>query len=313
MTITGDSELVLTSGEYGVVVSPMGGSLRRYFQKQDGAEIDLVWGYSGAHNKKGAQGDVLIPFPGRIAYGRYSFNGRQFQLPCNDKEGPNAIHGFARSVIWSIQDTSQSHVTFEHVFEQQEYAARGYPFSLHVVLTYRVEGNTLTCEFVVRNVGAEDAPLGVGFHPYYTVGTAIDQTEIKVPAAHYLELADTLAPTGTLLPVDTTGFNVNEYRRIGAMRFNHCFVNLIRDGKGICTVPLRNPDTGRTISISMDRSFTSFVLYTGDAIHHAPRRALAVEPMTCASDAFNHPEWGLKRLEPAEEFSGAYRISASET
>lgn len=54
------------------------------------------WGYSGGH-KIGSQGDVLMPFPGRIAYGRYSFAGRKFQLPCNDKEGPNAIHGFARS------------------------------------------------------------------------------------------------------------------------------------------------------------------------------------------------------------------------
>jgi aldose 1-epimerase len=30
--------------------------------------------------------------------------------------------------------------------------------------------------------------------------------------------------------------------------------------------------------------------------------------MTCASDAFNHPEWGLKRLEPGETCSGRYLV-----
>jgi len=49
-------------------------------------------------------------------------------------------------------------------------------------------------------------------------------------------------------------------------------------------------------------------VYTGDAIADAPRAALAIEPMTCASDAFNHPDWGLKRLVPGETFSGSYRI-----
>jgi aldose 1-epimerase len=305
--------MTLSSGEYRAVVSPLGASLRRYFMINGGAEIDLVWGYSGAHNKKGGQGDVLMPFPGRIAYGRYSFDGREFQLPCNDKEGPNAIHGFARSVLCGVKESGPSQVSFEHTFEQQEYAARGYPFALHMVLSYRLEGNCLTCGFIVRNVGADDAPVGVGFHPYFTVGTTlIDETEVKVPASHYLEMGNTLAPTGTILPLDAIGFSAKQYRRIAEMRFNHCFINLVRDKSGLCTVPLRNPDTGRTISIEMDASFTSFVLYTGDAIQQAPRQALAIEPMTCASDALNHPAWGLKRLAPREEFRGAYKIFASD-
>jgi aldose 1-epimerase len=60
----------------------------------------------------------------------------------------------------------------------------------------------------------------------------------------------------------------------------------------------------------MDRSFDAIVVYTGDAIAEAPRRALAIEPMTCASDAFNYPEWGLKRLIPGATFSGRYGVSA---
>jgi len=32
--------------------------------------------------------------------------------------------------------------------------------------------------------------------------------------------------------------------------------------------------------------------------------------MPCPTDAFNHPEWGLKRLGSEEEFTGRYEISA---
>jgi len=295
-------------------VSPLGASLRRYFLLKGGSEIDVVWGYSGVNNKKGGQGDVLIPFPGRVAYGRYRFDGRELQLPCNDKEGPNAIHGLARSELWDVKESSRSHVSFQLRLEERDYAVRGYPFSLDMGLTYRLDGKRLSCRFIVRNIGRHDAPVGVGFHPYFTVGTpTVNEAEVKVPAAHYLELADTLAPTGTLLPLDTIGFSADQYRPIGEIRFNHCFVNLVRDKAGSCTVRLRNPKTGRTVFIEMDNGFTSFVLYTGDAIQDAPRRALAIEPMSCASDAFNHPEWGLKRLAPGETFSGVYSISTSST
>jgi aldose 1-epimerase len=313
MISTVDTELLLASGSHRAVVSPFGASLRRYFLIKDGAEIDLVWGYSGANNKKGGQGDVLIPFPGRVAYGRYRFDGYDYQLPCNDKEGPNAIHGFARSLLWSLKESTASRATFELSFHEEKYAARGYPFTLHLVLSYSLDAGKLSCAFDVRNQGRCAAPVGVGFHPYLIVGTGtINDAEVKVPATHYLELAETLTPTGTLVPVETIGLVADRYRVIGETRFNHCFLNLMRDQAGFCTIPLRNPSTGHTVLVEMDRSFTSFVLYTGDAIQHAPRRALAIEPMTCASDAFNHPEWGLKRLLPGEAFSGVYHIAASD-
>jgi aldose 1-epimerase len=304
-----DTEISLSSGNQGAVVSPFGASLRRYFLIDEGSETDLVWGYSGGARKKGGQGDVLIPFPGRIAYGRYEFEGRTLQLECNDKEGPNAIHGFLRSVLWNVQKVTPSRVSFATAIDREQYASRGYPFSLDVRMTYDLSASGLSCSFTIQNVGADSAPVGVGFHPYFTVGTTtIDDAEVRIPATHYLELAETLAPTGKVFPVDETAWDYREYRRIDGARLNHCYVNLERHGSGLCTVSLRNPKTGRTIAVEMDASFTSVVVYTGDAIAQAPRRALALEPMTCATDAFNHPEWGLRRLSPGEEFTGRYTM-----
>jgi aldose 1-epimerase len=309
-TMTPDTEITIAFNNQRAVLSPWGASLRRYFLVEaDGREIDIVWGYSGGSQKKGGQGDVLIPFPGRIAEGRYSFDGEVFQLERNDKEGPNAIHGFVRMLPWLVVRAEANCVEFDISLEAEQYGRKGYPFSLAIRVTYLLDGKGLSCSFEVLNAGARTAPVGVGFHPYFTVGTAlVDEAETSIPAASYIEFNEKLVPTGKILPASGTEWDYRNLRRIGQKRFNHCYVQLDRDAEGMATASLRDAKSGRVIDVLMDRSFSAIVVYTGDAIAGAPRRAFAIEPMTCASDAFNHPEWGLKRLASGEKYSGRYRI-----
>ena len=282
--------------------------------ESDGTESDIVWGYTGGSQKKGGQGDVLIPFPGRIKEGRYTFDGCSYQLERNDKEGPNAIHGFVRNLPWTVREQQSDRVEFEVSIDATAYSPRGYPFSLNVRVTYELQRMGLFCGFAVRNVGTDFAPVGAGFHPYFTVGmTAIDEAEARIPACGYLEFDDHLAPTGRILPAAGSEWDYRRFTLIGGRRFNHCYIDLERDPDGCCTASLRNPGNGQTIDVVMDRSFSALVVYTGDAILDAPRRALAIEPMTCASDAFNHPEWGLKRLSPNDTFAGGFTVRVGTT
>lgn len=308
--VTPDTELTLSYHDQRAVISPWGASLRRYFFiDADGQEIDIVWGYSGGSGKRGGQGDVLIPFPGRIRDGRYSFDGQRFQLECNDKEAPNAIHGFVRSLPWQVQDVYANKVTLEIRIDAETYAGQGYPFSLAISVMYDLGVSGLTCTFTVKNVGQQAAPVGVGFHPYFTVGaTAIDEAEARIPGAAYVEFNERLIPTGKILSAAGTSWDYRRFRKIGRQRFNHCYVRLERDTQGMTTASLRHTALNRVIDITMDHAFSAVVVYTGDAIVDAPRAAIAIEPMTCASDAFNHPDWGLKRLVPGETFSGWYAV-----
>ena len=74
--VTPDTELSLLFENQRAVVSPWGASLRRYsFIDEHGQEIDIVWGYSGGSGKRGGQGDVLIPFPGRIGIRERDWRG----------------------------------------------------------------------------------------------------------------------------------------------------------------------------------------------------------------------------------------------
>lgn len=309
---TPDTEISLVFENQRAVVSPWGASLRRYFLTDGhGGETDIVWGYSGGAQKRGGQGDVLIPFPGRVAEGRYSFDGQTFQLERNDKEGPNAIHGFVRSLPWMTHRAGAHAVTCEVSLDAAQYGSRGYPFSISVRVTYSLDVQGLSCAFSVRNIGRVAAPVGVGFHPYFTVGTeCVDEAEAKIPAAGYLEFNERLAPTGRVMDAKGTEWDYREFRCIGRRRFNHCYLELDRDAAGMATASLRHQENGRSIDVVMDRAFSAVVVYTGDAIADAPRRALAIEPMTCATDAFNHPDWGLKRLLPGETFTGSYTVRA---
>ncbi|MBP8116943.1 MAG: hypothetical protein KAY09_04350 [Nitrospira sp.] len=307
---TADTEIALAYGQQRALVSPWGAALRRYYLLEgDGHETDIVWGYAGGAHKKGGQGDVLIPFPGRVAEGRYSFNGQPQQLERNDKEGPNAIHGFVRTLPWNTQQVDTNRVLFEVSLDAATYGPRGYPFFLAIRVEYCLDAQGLACSFAVHNVGREAAPVGVGFHPYFTVGTAlVDEVDAKIPASGYLEFNERLAPTGKVLDVKGTEWDFRNPRRVGPRRFNHCYIGLERDADGMATASLHHEGSGRRIDIVMDRSFSAIVVYTGDAIAEAPRRALAIEPMTCATDAFNHPEWGLKRLLPDETVTGRYLV-----
>jgi aldose 1-epimerase len=311
MTVTPDTELTLNCVGATAVVSPWGASLRRYFlQEADGRQTDILWGYSGSGQKKGGQGDVLIPFPGRIPDGRYTFEGETFQLERNDKEGPNAIHGFVRALPWDVSVIEPDRVTFTVHLDAAVYAARGFPFSLNVSVTYALSVSGLSCSFEVKNVGRKAAPVGIGFHPYFVMGSsAIDDCEVRIPASGLVEFNERLLPTGKINTVAGTEWDYRSFRPIGDRRFNHCYTQLDRNGDGTATAVLRHPRSGRAISIAMDGSWSAIVVYSGDAIAGHARRALAIEPMTCATDAFNHPEWGLTRLAVDESCAGRYSIS----
>ena len=305
---TPDTEIVLSENGLHLRVSPFGASLRGLWRESaEGESQEIITAYTGAKGKVGGQGDVLIPFPGRVRDGKYTFSGTTYQMVQNDKDGPNAIHGFLRLKLWEIKAQSATQAVFFTVLSPDD--APGYPFALHVTVTYQLESDGLTCHFTIENVGQDPAPVASGFHPYFTVGSALIDTDIlTVPFAATLEFAN-LLPTGSIVPVDGTAFDFREPRPIQEVKFNTCYLNPLRDADGKLEVRLTNADNTRTVAIWLGDGFDYLVLYSGDPLPETHRRrALAIEPMTCAADGFNHPEWGLKTLAPGAAFTGSWGV-----
>jgi aldose 1-epimerase len=326
-----NAQIILKSGEWEAIVSPHGAALRGFYHRTEDNGIEpVVTLYHGAKppisptpgalysalpndvgKKMGGQGDVLIPFPGRVAGGIYHFNGQEYQLEKTDAEGPNAIHGFLRRLDWAIDHMTATRVTFVTRIEAHQY--RGYPFALESRVAYQVRSSSIECSFEVKNVGDGAAPVAAGFHPYFTVGSAIiDEDRLSLPFAEVLEFKN-LIPTGKLIQVAGTPLDFNRSHAIGTTPINNCYLKPARDRSEIARVKLKSTATGRSLSVWMGQSLGYVVLYSGDPLPQGIRRAsLAIEPMTCGSDAFNHPDWGLSVLQPGEVLSGRWGCTAEQ-
>jgi aldose 1-epimerase len=288
MTYPSGEQVELVHGAHRVVVVEVGGGLREY--TVDG--VPLIDGYADIEMCSGGRGQTLIPWPNRIAGGRYELDGQTLQLPLTEPENGNAIHGLTRWANWSVVSRSGSSVVFGHVLHPQP----GYPFALDCRLEYGLSDAGLTVRTGVTNIGDRPAPYGTGAHPYLTVGTeTVDQATLTAPGARYLPTGDDGIPTGTA-DAEGSPYDFRAGRSLDGAKVDHCFTDLARDAGGVATVTLAARDRG--VRLWLDAGYRYLQVFTGDTLVPARRRrGLAVEPMTCPPDAFRS-RTDLLLLEP---------------
>jgi aldose 1-epimerase len=299
-----DEEIALKSANLTLYVSPWGASLRGLMEDET---LEIITRYKGSH-KEGGQGDVLIPFPGRINEGAYAFEGKQYQMVKNDTEYSSAIHGFLRMRTWTVIARTDVSATFAVDLAADD--APGYPFPLHTELTYEVNPSGILVKYAITNTGDTDAPVAAGFHPYYSIGSAlIDDTALTVPFKSFLVFDENLITTGGIKPVSETEYDFTHERLIGRLKLNHCFLDPIRDIDGNVAITMRTSDAYKSVSVILGQEFDYVVLYSGDPLPESLRRkSLAIEPMTCGSDGFNRPEWGPAVVKPGEKLTGKFSV-----
>lgn len=93
-------QITITAGDQQAVVVEVGGGLRSY--SVGGRE--LVDGYRADEMSSSGRGQVLIPWPNRLQDGSYEFDGWRHQLPLNEPERRNAIHGLVRWATWTAAE-----------------------------------------------------------------------------------------------------------------------------------------------------------------------------------------------------------------
>jgi aldose 1-epimerase len=287
------------------LVVEVGGGLRDYRI----GERALLDGYGEREMATSGRGQCLIPWPNRVRDGSYEFAGERHQLPLTEPDKRNAIHGLVRWVNWRVGDRDERRVRMEYLLHPQD----GYPFTLALALDYELGEDGLTVRTSATNAGEEPCPFGAGAHPYLTAGTeTIDSCTLRAPGSTRLTSDDRAIPAGSE-PVEGSEYDFRVAREIGgATQLDTGFSDLERDGDGRARVELTDPDGGAAVSLWQDESYPYLMLFTGDAIP-APdrrRRGLAVEPMTCAPNAFQSGA-GLITLQPGETFTGAWGISPS--
>jgi aldose 1-epimerase len=206
---------------------------------------------------------------------------------------------------WTALEQTADRVLMSLVLFPQD----GYPFMLRLDVDYRLSAGGLTIRTTATNLGEQAAPYGAGHHPYVTVGTLVDHALLKMPALMRLELNDRLIPTGRALPNRGTAYDFLELRPIGSLRMDTAFANLVADSDGLIRVHLQAPNGDPRVTLWMEPVYRFLMVYTPDAIpdRSRRRRSIAIEPMTCAPNAFRSGD-GLITLQPGESWSGSWGI-----
>jgi aldose 1-epimerase len=301
----GGAEYVLSSGRYQAVVTEIGGGLRLL---RHGSR-DLVRRYGPTEVRPRYAGVLLAPWPNRVVDGRYAFRGQTHQLPLTEPERSHALHGLALWDRFELRDRSPTSVTLVDRLVPRT----GYPFEVEVKVRYYLGPDGLSTTVTAHNVGAGPAPWGTAGHPYLQAGTDhVDECRLSVPAGQVLDVTpDRLVPVG-LVPVRRLGLDFREERAIGDTFIDHAYTSLQPGEDGLARVRLTAP-CGEGVECSWDPDVLPWVqVHTADtpeAVTH--RTGLAVEPMTCAPDAFNSGA-GLVVLPPGGEHAASWTISAVE-
>jgi aldose 1-epimerase len=282
----------IAHGEQRATIVEVGGGVREY-SVAGRAVLDP---YPAGAICDGAHGAPLIPWPNRLADGRYSFDGVEHQVALTEPTKHNAIHGFLRWRSWTVEEHEADRLLTRTVLHPLE----GYPFSLEVRIAYELGDGGLGVTMTATNGGAQACPFGVGQHPYLSPGEGpIDRCTLELDAATRIVTdPERQLPTG-LEPVAGTDFDFRAPRLLGDQRLDFAFTDLGRDENDRAWVRLRAPDS-RCAELWVDEHYPIVELYTGDTLEPPRRRrGLGTEPMSCPPNAFQTGE-GVKRLEPGE-------------
>ena len=287
-------------GQSAVVVE-VGGGIRDY--RVDGRPV--LDGYSADEMCTAARGLPLVPWPNRLHDGAYSWDGRDYQLPLDENEKSNALHGLARWLSWAPVAVADDRATMAVTL----WPRPQWPFTLSVSVEYVLGPSGLTVTTIAEATGQSDVPYASGQHPYLTVGTAtVDEAELHLSAATYLPTDADQIPTGRA-EVAGSPYDFRSARPIGDLQVDLAFTDLARGPDGLARLTLRNPADGREAELWVDGAYDFLEVFTGDSVPQPARRrrGLGVEPMTAPPDALRTGE-GVVRLAPGDLHTARWGI-----
>jgi aldose 1-epimerase len=98
-------QITISLGDQQAVIVEVGGGIRSRLA----GSRELVDGYAAHEMGSSGRAQVLIPWPNRLEGGSYEFDGKHHQLPLNEPERRDAIHGLVRWATWSVAEREAHH------------------------------------------------------------------------------------------------------------------------------------------------------------------------------------------------------------
>ena len=307
---------------------------------RDGKLADVLLGYDKADdyvNHPNFFGVTVGRFANRIGGGRFTLDGRPYQLTLNDKV--NSLHGGTKGFdkhLWRIVSMKDGPTASVVMALTSPDGDQGYPGKVDATVTYSLdEAGALTIAFEAKtdkptivnmtnhaifNLNGEGSPLGATFH------------KLTIPATTYTPVDAKLIPTGERRPVAGTVFDFRSPRVVAdgirdgndqQIRYGQGYDHNFALDKGLTATPqlaarLEDPASGRVLEVLSTEPGVQF--YTGNFLDgtyvgkkgHLYRMGdgIALEPQKFP-DSPNKPSFVSPRVDPGKPYRHTmiYRFS----
>src|SRR5689334_7697397 len=301
---------------YGGIVQAVNVPDRRGQQANVALNFATIASYTRNGDYRGA---IAGRYANRIAKGRFTLDNTQYSLDINNN--PNTLHGgFSgfHTKIWAampVQTPDSVGVKLTYTSPAGEGCtpgrtsnppcSTGFPGTVPVTVVYSLDArDNLRIDYSATT----DAPtvLNLTNHSYWLLGGAGSGTtnnyQLKLNADRYTPIDSTSIPTGALDPVAGTPMDFRDVHSIGERLnatfrgYDHNWVLNRLPGDSTSLVEaatLRDPASGRTLTVSTDQPGIQFYSSNGNAV------ALETQHFP---DSPNRPEFPSTVLRPGETY-----------
>jgi aldose 1-epimerase len=228
--------------------------------------FDNIDSYIGSHPYFGS---TIGRYANRIANGKFTLNGKQYILDCND--GKNHLHGgysgFDKAIWESEINKEQLAMHYSSIDGDQ-----GYPGNLDVYVTFKFNNNN-EFDICYRATSETDTIINLTNHTYFNLSGCSQNIlghELKIYANLYTPVLEGGIPTGEIADVSGTPMDFLKMTRIG-QRINDDFEqlkltggydhNYIPDKTGLCAEAIA-PESGITLQVFTNKPGLQF--YSGN-------------------------------------------------
>jgi aldose 1-epimerase len=324
-TLTNPNGLTAKVTEYGAILVGL------TVPDSKGKLADVTLGYdtlAGWLTSPSYFGATVGRFGNRIGAGKFTLDGKTYQLATNNEPGgiPCHLHGGVKGfdkVLWKGEPVRKAGARGVALTYTSKDGEEGYPGTLQVKVTYWL---TDVNELIWQTEATTDKAtvVNLAHHTYWNLTgdptkTILDH-ELMLAADSYLPTDKGLIPTGQKASVEGTPMDFRKATKVGARvnadfealkfggGYDHAWV--LREGKGIrLAAVVKDPSSGRTMEVSTDQPAIQF--YSGNFLDGAAtgkggakyqfRTGLCLETEGFP-DAPNKPQFPSTVLRPGQTY-----------
>jgi aldose 1-epimerase len=270
-------------------------------------------------------GAIIGRYGNRIAGGKFTLDGKTYQLPLND--GLNSLHGGTKGFdkrLWTAEPVETRQGPALKLTYVSADGEEGYPGQLTVHVTYTLRNdNALAIQYEATTT--KPTVVNLTNHSYFNLSgdpnkTILDDV-LKINADKFTPVDKNLIPTGELRPVKGTPFdfrtptvirsriNGNDEQLKFARGYDDNWVlNKPKPGVMTTAAVLSDPTSGRVLEVKTTEPGLQF--YTGNFMDGKPagkgtvykyRTGLCLETQHFP-DSPNHPNFPSTVLRPGQTY-----------